>query len=104
MPNRLRPNAELTRDVANAGARRGQQDHPGALRQLPWRRMRAHQPGENLLLGGGGHNGFGTQRRLVVAVYAALMSGVFAGAEARMGAFARNECAKGKPFPLEKLM
>jgi hypothetical protein len=44
------------------------------------------------------------KRRLVVAVYAALMSGVFAGAEARMGAFARNECIKGKPFPLEKLM
>src|SRR5471030_2946201 len=63
MPNRLRPNAELTRDVANAGARRGQQDHPGTLRQLPWRRMRAHQPGQHLLLGGGGHNGFGRQTR-----------------------------------------
>lgn len=44
------------------------------------------------------------KRRLVVAVYAALMSGIFAGAEARMGSFARNECTKGKPFPLEKLM
>jgi hypothetical protein len=43
------------------------------------------------------------KRRLVVAVYAALMSGVFAGAEARMGAFARKECVKGGPFPLEKL-
>lgn len=43
------------------------------------------------------------KRRLVVAVYLALMSGVFAGAEARMGAFARKECVKGKPFPLEKL-
>lgn len=43
------------------------------------------------------------KRRLAVAVYAALMSGVFAGAEARMGAFARKECVKGKPFPLEKL-
>jgi hypothetical protein len=68
---------------------------------------------------GGGHNSLlpfvyyfalnpmpspGEKRRLVLAVYAALMSGVFAGAEARMGAFARNECAKGKPFPLEKLM
>ena len=67
---------------------------------------------------GGGHNSLlpfvyyfalnptpspGEKRRLVLAVYAALMSGVFAGAEARMGAFARNECAKGKPFPLEKL-
>src|SRR4051812_3161982 len=63
MPNRLRPNAELTRDVANAAARRGQQDHPGTLRQLPWRRMRAHQAGQHLLLGGGGHNRFGRQKR-----------------------------------------
>jgi hypothetical protein len=31
------------------------------------------------------------------------MSGVFAGAEARMGAFVRRECVKGKSFPLEKL-
>ena len=45
----------------------------------------------------------GEKRRLVFAVYTALMSGVFAGAEARMGAFARKECLKGKPFPLEKL-
>ena len=43
------------------------------------------------------------KRRLVVAVYTALMSGVFAGAEARMGSFARKECVKGKPFPLERL-
>jgi hypothetical protein len=43
------------------------------------------------------------KRRIVVALYIALMSGVFAGAEARMGAFARNQCVKGKPFPLEKL-
>lgn len=43
------------------------------------------------------------KRRLVVAVYLVLMSGVFAGAEARMGAFTRRECAKGKPFPLEKV-
>ena len=43
------------------------------------------------------------KRELVVAVYVALMSGIFAGAEARMGAFARKECVKGKPFPLENL-
>ena len=43
------------------------------------------------------------KHRLVVAIYVALMSGVFAGAEARMGAFARKECVKGKPFPLENL-
>lgn len=43
------------------------------------------------------------KRRLVVALYVALMSGVFAGAEARMGAFSRKECIKGKPFPLDNL-
>lgn len=43
------------------------------------------------------------KRRLVVAVYLVLTSGVFAGAEARMGAFARKEILKGTPFPLEKL-
>lgn len=43
------------------------------------------------------------KRRLVVALYIALMSGIFAGAEARMGAFAKKECAKGRPFPLEQL-
>ena len=43
------------------------------------------------------------KRRLVLAIYVALMSGVFAGAEARMGVFARKECIKGKPFPLENL-
>ena len=42
------------------------------------------------------------KRRLVAAVYMALMSGIFASAEARMGAFARTECVKG-PFPLKKL-
>ena len=43
------------------------------------------------------------KRRIVLAMYVALMSGIFAGAEARMGAFARKECLKGKPFPLETL-
>lgn len=43
------------------------------------------------------------KRRLVVAMYTALMSGIFSGAEARMGKFARRECNKEKPFPLEKL-
>lgn len=43
------------------------------------------------------------KRRLVVALYVTLMSGVFAGAEARMGAFSRKECVIGKPFPLEDL-
>lgn len=31
------------------------------------------------------------------------MSGVFDGAEARMGAFAPKECVKGQPFGLAKL-
>ncbi len=43
------------------------------------------------------------KRRLVSAIYLALMSGVFAGAEARMGAFTRKECSRPGPFPVEKL-
>jgi hypothetical protein len=43
------------------------------------------------------------KRRLVAAVYLTIMSGVFAGAEARMGRFTQSECARGKPFPFEKL-
>jgi hypothetical protein len=52
------------------------------------------------------HNAAPTQtekRRLVTGIYLALMSTVFAGAEARMGVFARNECKRTGPFPLEKL-
>lgn len=43
------------------------------------------------------------RRRIATAVYMALMSGVFASAEARMGSFARKECGQDKSFPLEKL-
>lgn len=43
------------------------------------------------------------KRRLVLAVYVALMSGIFAGAEARMGTFARKECGERVCFPLESL-
>jgi len=43
------------------------------------------------------------KRRIVVGIYLALMSGIFAGAEARMGGFSRNECSRNGPFPLEKL-
>lgn len=43
------------------------------------------------------------KRQLVSAIYIALMSGVFAGAEARMGVFARNECNQTGPFPVKKL-
>jgi len=53
-----------------------------------------------------GHNPTPDQReesRVVVGIYVALMSGVFGGAEARMGAFARANSRTSGPFPLEKL-
>ena len=43
------------------------------------------------------------KRRIVTGIYAALMSGVFAGAEARMGSFTRKECKKNGAFPLNEL-
>ena len=43
------------------------------------------------------------ERRLVTGLYISLMSGIFAGAEARMGKFAREQCVMGKPFPLDAL-
>lgn len=43
------------------------------------------------------------KHHLVVAVHLALMSGVFAGAEARMGQFARNQCLDADVFPLKEL-
>jgi hypothetical protein len=43
------------------------------------------------------------ERRLVTGVYLALMSGVFGGAEARMGWFAREHCRKAGPFPVKRL-
>lgn len=43
------------------------------------------------------------KRCLATGIYIALMSGIFAGAEARMGVFARNECCRKRPFPLAKL-
>lgn len=43
------------------------------------------------------------KRRLVASIYIAFMSGIFAGAEARMGGFARNECSRKGVFPLGKL-
>lgn len=44
------------------------------------------------------------RRNIVIGVYLAIMSGVFSGAEARMGAFARNKVAGAKAFPLEQLV
>lgn len=43
------------------------------------------------------------ENTLVAALHIALMSGVFGGAEARMGAFARNECRGASAFPIKKL-
>lgn len=42
-------------------------------------------------------------RRLVTGLYVVLMGGMFSGAEARMGGFARKYCASAGPFPLEAL-
>ncbi len=43
------------------------------------------------------------KRRLVFALYCALMTGIFAGAEARMNAFVKKYVQKGKPFPVKEL-
>jgi len=40
---------------------------------------------------------------LVAGIYLALMSGVFAGAEARMGTFVRNDVMKAGDFPLARV-
>lgn len=44
------------------------------------------------------------KRNIVVGIYLAIMSGVFSGAEARMGAFARNKVGGASSFPLEQLV
>jgi len=61
--HRLRPNAKLARGLADAAPRRGQQDQLGAFRQLPWRRVRADQAGQQPLMRRGYHDGFGRQTR-----------------------------------------
>lgn len=43
------------------------------------------------------------ENTLVAGLHIALMSGVFGGAEARMGGFARNACRGGGAFPIRKL-
>lgn len=43
------------------------------------------------------------RRKIVIGIYLAIMSGVFAGAEARMGAFAKNRVAAATEFPLKDL-
>jgi hypothetical protein len=41
------------------------------------------------------------RRKIVIGIYLSIMSGIFSGAEARMGAFAKNKVAKAPSFPLQ---
>ena len=43
------------------------------------------------------------RRKIVIGVYLSIMSGIFSGAEARMGAFARRNVANATSFPLNDL-
>ncbi|MCB9109080.1 MAG: DUF262 domain-containing protein [Anaerolineales bacterium] len=43
------------------------------------------------------------KRRLIVGIYLSIMSGIFSGAEARMGGFARKNVANSDDFPLVDL-
>lgn len=43
------------------------------------------------------------RRKVVIGIYVAIMSGVFAGAEARMGAFSKKWVAEASEFPLIEL-
>lgn len=61
MAHGLRPDAELTRALANPGSRRSQQDQLGTFRQLLWRGVSANQAGQHLLMRRGYHDGFGGQ-------------------------------------------
>ena len=44
------------------------------------------------------------RRKIVIGIYLSIMSGVFSGAEARMGAFAKNNMAGAQSFPLDELV
>jgi hypothetical protein len=44
------------------------------------------------------------RRKIVIGVYLTIMSGVFSGAEARMGAFAKNKVAGEQSLPLNELV
>ncbi len=44
------------------------------------------------------------RRKIVIGIYLSFMSGIFSGAEARMGAFAKNKVAGAKSFPLKDLV
>jgi hypothetical protein len=43
------------------------------------------------------------KKRIVIGIYMSIMSGIFSGAEARMGAFARNTVMSSDDFPLKNL-
>lgn len=51
------------------------------------------------------HDGITSEdrRKIVVGIYTCIMSGVFSGAEARMGACAKNKVSGSKTFPLNDL-
>ncbi len=44
------------------------------------------------------------RKRVVIGIYVSIMSGVFSGAEARMGAFTKNLVANAETFPLRELI
>jgi hypothetical protein len=44
------------------------------------------------------------KKKIVLGIYLSIMSGVFSGAEARMGAFTKNKVTGASSFPLENLM
>ena len=44
------------------------------------------------------------KRRIVIGIYLSIMSGIFSGAEARMGAFSRNIVLTSDDFPLKNLV
>jgi len=44
------------------------------------------------------------RRKIVIGIYLSIMSGIFSGAEARMGAFAKKEVANARSFPLDELV
>jgi hypothetical protein len=44
------------------------------------------------------------RRKIVIGIYLSIMSGVFSGAEARMGAFARNKVSSALSMPLDDLV
>jgi hypothetical protein len=43
------------------------------------------------------------KKRIVTGIYLTIMSGIFAGAEARMGNFSRNDVKPARSFPLKKI-